>query len=42
MTRQTFSNLGMEDLDPSSPASIASLENAPVPRPAKRKTQNKK
>ena len=31
----------MEDLDPSSPASIASLENAPVPRQAKRKMQKK-
>ena len=39
---QTFSNLGIEDLDPSSPASIASLENAPVPRQAKRKMQKKK
>ena len=40
--RQTFSNLDMEDLDPSSPVSIASLENAPVPRPAKRKMPKKK
>ena len=39
--RQIFSKFGMEDLDPSSPASIASLENAPVPRPAKRKMQKK-
>ena len=39
--RQTFSNLGMEDIDPSSQASITSLENAPVRRPAKRKMQKK-
>ena len=36
---QTLNNLGLEDLDPSSPSSIASLENAPVPWPAKRKMQ---
>ena len=36
--RQTFSNPGMEDLDPSSPTSVTSLENAP----AKRKMQNAK
>ena len=40
--RQTFTNLDMEDLDPSLPDSIASLENTPVPRPAKRKMPKKK
>ena len=40
-SRQTFSNLGIEGLDPSSPASITSLENAPVPRPTKRKMRKK-
>ena len=31
----------MEGLDPSSPASITSLENAPVPGPAKHKMHKK-
>ena len=39
--RQTFSNLGMEDPNPSSPASITNLGNAPVPQPAKHKMPKK-
>ena len=39
---QTFRDLSLKNLDQSSPASITSLENAPVWRPAKRKMQNAK
>ena len=39
--RQTFSNLGMEDPNPSSPASITNLGNAPASQPAKHKMPKK-